>query len=539
MRRRDLLAGMAIGPVFAQQAGPAPGQRPKLLETGVYPGSQLSHRLLGKRLVFTSWRYVEHSRFRWHNKQGKTLTLEDSLPPAEATLEHLDLARGIRLRAMKPRRAGPLLEPQADWEEGTGVVLTTVFKDGGMYRGWGMPFCTSGLPKGQFASYYLESHDGLSWTRPKLGLIEYRGSRQNNIVLPLDTRERKTSTVDPMFAGTVFIDSSAPASERYKLYGIGYTSHENFEAWRQRHPGQWVWSKGMSLRGALSSDGLRWNLLPDPLAVEYTDTHVVAYYDERLKKYVGYTRRSVDGRRSIARSETDDFRNFPAAEVIVEPGLELEPSESYYTNCRTCIPGAPDHHLMFPAIYHLASDTMSIGMLSSYDGRRWDTVPGSPVFEPGAFGEWDGGCIFAHPNLIELPNGDFALPYSGYSVPHKYPRGQWQFRPGMMIWPKGRLVALEAPQEGEFATVRLIPPGRKLRLNVLTKRAGKVVVEVARADTTPVPGRRFEDAAPIRGDHQAAVVTWGGEDDLGHAEGAEIFLRFRLDQAQIFALEFA
>jgi hypothetical protein len=61
----------------------------------------------------------------------------------------------------------------------------------------GTPFCTSGLPKGQGVTYYLESHDGLTWKRPNLGLIEYKGSRKNNIVIPLDPRAQRTSIMQP------------------------------------------------------------------------------------------------------------------------------------------------------------------------------------------------------------------------------------------------------------------------------------------------------------------------------------------------------
>ena len=46
-------------------------------------------------------------------------------------------------------RIGPLLQAERPWEEGAGIALTTIIKDGGMYRGWGGPFTTSGDPPGQ------------------------------------------------------------------------------------------------------------------------------------------------------------------------------------------------------------------------------------------------------------------------------------------------------------------------------------------------------------------------------------------------------
>jgi hypothetical protein len=308
------------------------------------------------------------------------------------------------------------------------------------------------------------------------------------------------------------------------------------------------------MMGAVSSDGLHWTMLPEPMAVEITDTQLTAYYDAQLRKYVAFTRTWVtaershrltegaarawtSGRRAIGRSETTDFRSFPIADTILEPGPDLLPTDLLYTNCKTTFPGAPEHHLLFPTIWHTASDSTSVSIASSHDGRLWHFLPMAPILSTGAFGDFDGGCLFAHPNLTELPNGDFALPYTGYNVPHKYPRQLWNYSLGYAVWPKGRIVALEAAERGEFATVSFFPPGRKLSINALTRRGGSVHVEVV-AGGKVVEGRAFAQATPIVGDQPRAVVNWGGATDLGHPENSPIFLRFRMDQAQLFSLEF-
>jgi hypothetical protein len=158
--------------------------------------------------------------------------------------------------------------------------------------------------------------------------------------------------------------------------------------------------------------------------------------------------------------------------------------------------------------------------------------------ETGRFGEFDGGCIFWHPNLIELPSGDFALPYTGYAFPHKYPRGARSYRPGYAVWPKGRLAAVEAVETGEFSTVGLMPPGRRLRINALTKRAGSILVAVTRRNGELVPGRSFDEAAPIAGDQHRAAVRWRSGDDLGVPAGEPVCLRFRMDRAKLYGIEF-
>jgi hypothetical protein len=177
-------------------------------------------------------------------------------------------------------------------------------------------------------------------------------------------------------------------------------------------------------------------------------------------------------------------------------------------------------------------------MATSHDGRLWQWATHAPLIGTGAFGRFDGGCIFWHPNLVELADGDFALPYTGYEFPHKYPRGAWSYRPGYAVWPKGRLAAIEAAEEGHFSTVSFFPPGRKLRINAVTQRAGEIRVAVTRRGGEFLPGRSFDDSVPIVGDQYRAPVRWKHTDVLNTDESEPIALRFQMTKGRIYFLEF-
>ena len=61
----------------------------------------------------------------------------------------------------------------------------SIIQDGGKYRMWYVAFDDAG--KGAVASErwraaYAESTDGVSWVKPELGLVEFRGSKKNNLV---------------------------------------------------------------------------------------------------------------------------------------------------------------------------------------------------------------------------------------------------------------------------------------------------------------------------------------------------------------------
>lgn len=189
---------------------------------------------------------------------------------------------------------------------------------------------------------------------------------------------------------------------------------------------------------------------------------------------------------------------------------------------------------MFPTVWNASvTDATRIKLASSSDGRLWHWVPGGDLLETGPFGQWNGGCIWALPNLIEQANGDWALPYLGHNLPHKYPRGQQVGGMGYAVWPKGRLVAVEAAEQGQFTTIPVIAPGKVLKVNAVTSRTGWVKIEVAGSK-----GRTFDDCTPIVGDHAWTTVTWKGNTDTGVAPGQPVSLRVQLNQAKLFGIEF-
>lgn len=503
------------------------------------------YALAGKRMMFTSWIHVRPGQFDWQDDGGKTVfSSKDKMRPFEAHFKTIDSPQGVRLLAEPAQRVGPIITGgEKPWET-MGVWAGTLIHEDGKYRLWGGCQDSGGRRLG----CYLESTDCRTWQRPTLGQVEFEGSRENNLVAL-------------NFYLTVFKDPIAAPEERYKALWHGDCDMNRFKQIKDRRP----WSfpgtqfdpgRVHSIRAAVSPDGFKWTELADSVSLEPSDTHIVGYYDRLLKEYVLYTRNFMLGpeaegfpysesrrsafltRRAIGRTESRDFREFPPSEVIIETGNDMPPTDTYYTNCRTAIPGAPDHHLMFPAIYHQATDTTSIAMFTSHNGKNWSRAPGSPVLTTSEFGKWDGGCVFAVPELVELPDGDWALPYTGFIYPHKYPRGAWKYSVGLAVWPKGRVMGIVADEKGEFTTAAVVAPGQRLRINAVTERAGSILVEVADLDGKPIAGRTFAEAVPILGDQQWTPVKWKDRDDIGVEVGKPVEFRVRMDHARIYGFEF-
>ena len=348
--------------------------------------TQPPYTLPSNIVYFHDWRYVDTGAFSWVDADGEVVPLwaPDPLPPA-LRLKHSDIPKGIRLVAQSAQKSDPVLTPENTSEQ---VFLGgRIIHDEGRYRLW-----YEGWPKvdddntDRMANCHLlryaESDDGVNWKFPKLGLIEYQGSRDNNIVY--GTAVVPESGYN---AGCVFKDPSGPADERYKIFYQGKISQEQLASYRSRRPDAVdpYWTEITdtemvpAIFGGTSPDGLRWKPLPEPLLVQYCDCTNVCAYDVARGKYVAYVRSRCFDRRSISRTETDDFRSFPLSENIFYPDANCAPYDLWYASAKTVMPGTTDYHLMFPLRWNMFDDKMDFHLATSPDNVVWGLVPGSPV----------------------------------------------------------------------------------------------------------------------------------------------------------------
>lgn len=131
---------------------------------------------------------------------------------------------------------------------------------------------------------YAVSKDGIYWEKPELGLIEFDGSKQNNIVM------RRVN------GAGVFKDAGeTDPSRRYKMFFCG-------------EPQMTV---------AFSPDGLHWDE-PIPIPeVEAHGTHPNAFWAGALGKYVGFTRQHAGSVRLVTRTESPDFVAWTPDETVL------------------------------------------------------------------------------------------------------------------------------------------------------------------------------------------------------------------------------
>jgi hypothetical protein len=85
-----------------------------------------------------------------------------------------------------PTRREVAVVTDAPWE-GNACHFRSVFRDGDLYRMYygGMQYDVGDKVTEPHPNFlcYAESKDGIHWTKPQLGMVEFAGSRSNNIVL--------------------------------------------------------------------------------------------------------------------------------------------------------------------------------------------------------------------------------------------------------------------------------------------------------------------------------------------------------------------
>ena len=475
----------------------------------------------------------------------------------------LESRSGIELCMNPPvQHPEPVLSPDRPWEDlGIGGYNCVLREEDGRFRAWYDGAMKGGLPsEGARRLCYAESDDGIDWEKPVLGLIPFRGSKENNIVAPALERQS-------MQGATVFRDDRAPAAERYRLWSKFRPTDDEMAAGTR--PGLWA---------MYSPDGIRWQVYPDqPNPPDVScDTQNMLFWDDRLELYVGYTRvretqqrdeaAAAAGRgrhRSVGRITSPDFRTWSELDVVFDADAEdlaipvpdqrddPRPNIDFYTSCAMKYRDAQDVYLMFPsAFYHWGENdhpaTMDVQLLTSRDGIHWGRAGGRrPFLRQGLDGGASSGMLFANPWLI--PMGDeLWMYYSGTARHHVRPapgtderaatRNCGIFRATLRR--DGFISADAGYGGGEFTTPVLQFDGERLELNCDGSAGGWLKVEIQDAEGRPVPGYGLAEADAVVGNAIHKIVTWRGESQVRELAGKRIRLRVVMRDMKLYAFQF-
>jgi hypothetical protein len=298
----------------------------------------------------------------------------------------------LTVGTVEKHESNPLFGEDKPWEKRYDNLYGNMIYDREeeLYKCWYSPFIVDlsarGMSFEERKSHYLipkdremgicyaTSIDGITWQKPNLGLVDFEGNKDNNIIWR-----------GPHGVG-IFKDHSDPGpARRYKSIYYG-------------------------LLVSVSADGIHWGEPIDCEGVNVAgDTHNNAFFAPTLGKYVGITRtweKSIG--RQVARIESEDFVHWTKEEVVMEGvNKNLQP----YAMPVFFHAGV---YLGLVAIHDQSADRVWTELAWSPDTKRWHRLsPGTP-FIPVSEEEmdYDWGCVYAAANPVFLKD-EIRLYYGG------------------------------------------------------------------------------------------------------------------------------
>ena len=439
----------------------------------------------------------------------------------------------------------------APWE-GAGSGYHSVIRDGDLYRmyyrGLALGVENGKLKRGREVYCYAESRDGIKFTKPELGLHEYNGSKQNNIIW--------TGVGTHNFAPFLDTRVGRPAESRFKALG-GVASQGGLFAFQ-------------------SADGIHWSRMSDkPVVTKGAfDSQNLAFWDETAGLYRAYFRTFTEGvttakvwkpagYRAIRTATSRDFLRW---ENEADLTYKNSPVEHLYTNQVAPYFRAPHILIGFPTRYvergwsdsmralpqlvrreQRAAAHLRLGtaltealLMVSRNGvhfERWNEAFLRPG--PQRPDTWLYGQQYIAWRAVETTS---SLPGAPNEMSLYAREGSWLGKATAMRRYTMRLdgfVSVRAPLSGgELITKPLVFKGSKLTLNFATSAAGGIRVELQDAAGKPLPGFTLEDCSPIFGDTLDRVVTWKDGSDASKPASKPVRLRFEMKDADLYSFRF-
>jgi len=431
----------------------------------------------------------------------------------------IDKLQGARRCLHHPTPREVAIVHDEPWEGNT-CFYHTVFRDGDLYR---MYYRGSQHTPGKGSSHqvvcYAESKDGIRWTKPELGLVEFDGSKKNNIIWE----------------------------------GVG---HHNFVPFKDANPGCTPEARYKAIGGSKgegglfvfqSPDAIHWSLMSDKPVITKgaLDSQNLAFWDTVRGCYVDYHRQGRNGKRDIMTCTSPDFLDWTEPKFLEYPGA---PSEHLYVNQIQPYYRALHIYLGFPKrfvpsrkspIGHPLPGVSDAILMSSRDGEtfhRWQEA----FVRPGPQTDrWVCRNNLVAWGLVETKSHFDGAPdeLSLYVVEGYYQGESCRVRRHTMR--VDGFVSASAPLiGGELLTKPLRFDGDRLSVNFSTSAAGSIRVELQDAAGKPIPGFTLADCNLQFGDRLDRTVSWKAGPDVSKLAGNPVRLRFELKDADLYSFRF-
>ncbi len=455
----------------------------------------------------------------------------------------IDQMKGTTLQLHHPEDAGVAVKFDQPWEGRFSAYATVIHNDEAnkyqmYYRGnAGFKDGTSGE-----VTCYAESADGKTWVKPKLGLHELNGSKDNNVMLA------NLAPYTHNFAPFIDRRPGVPKEQHYKaLAGLG--------------------GKYGGLSAFVSADGMLWQKMQEAAVMTKGafDSQNVSFWSKAEQCYVAYFRvftgGGVDektwkpkGVRWVSRATSKDFLTWSTAVQMTcdQPLVDhiyISQTNPYFNAPHLYISTAArfmqnkevlDEHArkdlaedtkLYPALIKDCSE--AVLMTSRAGTTAYNRSFMEAFVRPGLdFRDWTSRSNYPACGVVQTGPAEMSL----YVERHYGQATALLQRFSLRLDGFASLHADYAV--GEMTTKPFTFTGKALHLNLSTGAAGSVAVEIQDAEGKPLPGFTLDDCQAISYDDIDRVITWKAGSDVSAMASKPVRLRWVLKDADVYSFRF-
>ena len=455
----------------------------------------------------------------------------------------VDQMKGASLKMHAPQSAGVAVKFDQPWEGRFSAYITVLHNDEAdkyqmYYRGnAGFKDGTSGE-----VTCYAESADGAKWTKPKLGLNEINGSKDNNVMLA--NLPPYTHNFAP------FIDKrpGVAKEDHYKaLAGLG--------------------GKSGGLSAFVSADGLYWKKMQEAAVITKGafDSQNVSFWSDAEQCYVAYFRiftgGGVDektwkpkGVRWVSRATSKDFVHWTDATPMTcdQPLVDhiyISQTHAYFNASHIYVSTAA-RYMPAKAVLDAEQKKLVAEDKKAYSAVDQDcseavlmtTRAGTTLYNrtfmegfvrPGLdFRNWTSRSNYPACGVVKTGKSEMSM-----FVERHY--GQNSAMLERFTLRIDGFASLHADYAGgEMTTKPFTFTGKALHTNFATGAAGSIAVEIQDADGKPIPGFTADDCLLTAGDEVDRVISWKKGADVSSLAGKPVRIRWALKDADVFSFRF-
>jgi hypothetical protein len=395
---------------------------------------------------------------------------------------------------------------------------------------------------------YAESRDGVDWIKPSLGLFNFDGSTDNNII-------RGVANRDTFFYNVIKDPDDPNPGRRYKGFGFDTTSKSIL---RDRPSG------GTGISVAYSPDGFHWPEEPTLVmdTSDVTDGHcILPVRDPATGHWVAFIRpRVYPKRRYLGYAESIDFNHWTLPRMLLTPNAEDDEWTEFYG-----LAAAPVEHWRIGALWVFHNNPIwspfSNELVYSRDGINYRrAMPRQYFIPPGPEGSFDSVMII--PIAVIERETELFIYYWASNGTHGSDRftglaeltpSQTQDRKprvtgiGLARFAWGQFCGLRADIDGTVETKWLCNYGNgSVKAVAAIAKDGFINAEILDQYGRVIPGWSISESRSRVAEHGKLAFFWnrdvlvgryGQTSEQGGKIGHVVKLRFQLHKATIYGFE--